>query len=116
MPNSSAATANTKSVWLSGRMRLTVPSPGPRPNQPPRRFTEQPGDQDHEGWFEKLRRLNVDTEDNDPAPRALDLGPVNQRGRDQCNAENENDKSNAPDMPRRQEGGRQHHRDRRDQV
>ena len=36
MPNSSAATANTKSVWLSGRMRLTVPSPGPRPNQPPR--------------------------------------------------------------------------------
>ena len=36
MPNSSAATANTKSAWLSGRMRLTVPSPGPRPNQPPR--------------------------------------------------------------------------------
>ena len=36
MPNSSAATAKTKSVWLSGRMRLTVPSPGPRPNQPPR--------------------------------------------------------------------------------
>ena len=29
MPNSSAATAKTKSVWLSGRMRLTVPSPGP---------------------------------------------------------------------------------------
>ena len=29
MPNSSAATANTKSVWLSGRIRLTVPSPGP---------------------------------------------------------------------------------------
>ena len=37
MPNSSAATANTKSAWLSGRMRFTVPSPGPRPNQPPRR-------------------------------------------------------------------------------
>ena len=36
MPNSSAATAKTKSVWLSGRMRLMVPSPGPRPNQPPR--------------------------------------------------------------------------------
>ncbi len=36
MPNSSAATAKTKSAWLSGRMRLTVPSPGPRPNQPPR--------------------------------------------------------------------------------
>ena len=36
MPNSSAATANTKSAWLSGRMRFTVPSPGPRPNQPPR--------------------------------------------------------------------------------
>ena len=36
MPNSSAATAKTKSAWLSGRMRFTVPSPGPRPNQPPR--------------------------------------------------------------------------------
>ena len=35
-PNSSAATAKTKSVWPSGRMRLIVPSPGPRPNQPPR--------------------------------------------------------------------------------
>ena len=48
MPNSSAATANTKSVWLSGRMRLMVPSPGPRPNQPPRmkRFG---GDVDVEG-------------------------------------------------------------------
>ena len=29
MPNSSPATAKTKSVWLSGMMRLTVPSPGP---------------------------------------------------------------------------------------
>ncbi|MNT65448.1 hypothetical protein D3C72_2034320 [compost metagenome] len=36
MPNSSAATENTKSVWLSGMMRLTMPSPGPRPNQSPR--------------------------------------------------------------------------------
>ena len=35
MPNSSAPTANTKSVWLSGRLRLAMPSPGPRPNQPP---------------------------------------------------------------------------------
>ena len=31
MPNSSAATANTKSVWLSGRLRLAIPSPGPEP-------------------------------------------------------------------------------------
>ena len=35
MPNSSAVTAKMKSVCASGRMRLTVPSPGPRPNQPP---------------------------------------------------------------------------------
>ena len=35
MPNSSAATANTKSVWLSGRLRFAIPSPGPSPNQPP---------------------------------------------------------------------------------
>ena len=35
MPNSSAATANTKSVWLSGRLRLAMPSPGPSPYQPP---------------------------------------------------------------------------------
>ena len=34
-PNSSPSTANTKSVWLSGRMRLKVPSPGPCPHQPP---------------------------------------------------------------------------------
>ncbi len=37
MPNSSAVTANTKSVWLSGSERLTMPSPGPAPNHPPRR-------------------------------------------------------------------------------
>ena len=37
MPNSSAVTAKMKSVWASGRMRLTVPSPGPRPSQPPLR-------------------------------------------------------------------------------
>ncbi len=36
MPNSSAATAKMKSAWLSGRMRFTVPSPGPCPSQPPR--------------------------------------------------------------------------------
>ena len=36
MPNSSAVTAKMKSVCASGRMRLTVPSPGPRPSQPPR--------------------------------------------------------------------------------
>ena len=35
MPNSSAVTAKMKSVWLSGRMRFTVPSPGPLPSQPP---------------------------------------------------------------------------------
>ena len=35
MPNSSAATEKMKSVWLSGMMRLTMPSPGPTPNQPP---------------------------------------------------------------------------------
>ncbi len=32
-----AVTAKMKSVWASGRMRLTVPSPGPLPNQPPER-------------------------------------------------------------------------------
>ena len=31
MPNSSPVTAKMKSVWLSGRMRFTVPSPGPLP-------------------------------------------------------------------------------------
>ena len=35
MPNSSPATEKTKSAWLSGMMRLTMPSPGPTPNQPP---------------------------------------------------------------------------------
>src|SRR5262249_579303 len=36
-PNSSAATANTKSASLTGKMGFTVPSPGPWPNQPPRK-------------------------------------------------------------------------------
>ncbi len=36
-PNSSPATAKTKSVCPSGSMRFTVPSPGPVPNQPPLR-------------------------------------------------------------------------------
>ena len=34
-PNSSPVTAKMKSVWASGRMRFTVPSPGPLPSQPP---------------------------------------------------------------------------------
>ena len=38
MPNSSPVTANTKSVCASGRMRLYMPSPGPRPSQPPERM------------------------------------------------------------------------------
>ena len=37
MPNSSAVTAKMKSVWLSGRMRFTVPSPGPCPASRPAR-------------------------------------------------------------------------------
>ena len=32
-PSSSPATAKTKSAWASGRYSLTVPSPGPRPQQ-----------------------------------------------------------------------------------
>ena len=42
--------------------------------RPPRRLAEQPGDQDHEGRLEEFRRLDVDAEQDDPAPRALDLG------------------------------------------
>ena len=34
-PNSSPITAKMKSVCESGRMRFTVPSPGPLPNQQP---------------------------------------------------------------------------------
>ena len=41
MPNSSPATAKMKSAWASGMMRLTVPSPGPTPNQPPRMSESQ---------------------------------------------------------------------------
>ena len=215
MPNSSAPTAKTKSVWLSGRMRLTVPSPGPfaepaaareafqreidvegvaraavhealdalrdvrhgeigadeadageagepadpdephprheeqrAPDQrdqhglaevglhhqqghdhqqqrqrrgvgrhlrPPRRFGEQPGDQDHERGFEELRGLHVDAEDDEPAPRALDLGAEERRRRDQEEADQEHHERDAPDLPRRQERGRQQHHDGRRQ-
>ena len=34
-PYSSATTAKIKSVWESGSTSFTVPSPGPRPSQPP---------------------------------------------------------------------------------
>ena len=35
MPNSSAVDGEDEVGVASGRMRLTVPSPGPLPNQPP---------------------------------------------------------------------------------
>ena len=38
-----------------------------------RGFAEQPGDEDDEGGLEEFRRLDVDAEDHQPAPRALDL-------------------------------------------
>ncbi len=79
-------------------------------------FGEQPGDQDHECGLEKLRRLDVDAEQDDPAPRALDLGAELQRGGDQQQAQHEDDERKPADMARRQTRGREHHGERRDEV
>jgi len=38
-------------------------------------FAEQPGHQNDESGFEKFRGLNVDAEQDQPAPRALDSTP-----------------------------------------
>ena len=37
-------------------------------------FAEQPGDENDESGFQKFRRLDVDAEQHEPAPRAFDLG------------------------------------------
>ncbi len=79
-------------------------------------LAEQPGDQDHEGGLEELRRLDVDAEDDDPAPRALDLGAVDQRRHDQREADDEHHQRDPADVARRQERGREQHGERRDQV
>jgi hypothetical protein len=84
--------------------------------RPPRGFAEQPGDQDDEGGLEELRGLNVDPKQDDPAPRAFDLGAELQRGGDQCKTQHEDYDRKPTDMTRRQERGRQHHGERRNQI
>ena len=83
--------------------------------RPPRRFAEQPGDQDDEGGLEEFRGLNVDAEDDDPAARPLDLGAEHQRRHDQDEAHDEDDQREAPNVARRQERGRQQQGERRGQ-
>ena len=79
---------------------------------PPAGFAEQPGDQNHKSGLEKLRRLDVDAEDHQPAPRALDLGAEMRRGRDQREADQEDEQRKLADLARRQERGRNQHRRR----
>ena len=84
--------------------------------RPARGFGEQPGDQDHEAGLEEFRRLHVDAEQDDPAPRALDLGAELERGGHQDQAEHEHQQREAPDVARRQERGWTSIDDRRDQI
>ena len=82
--------------------------------RPPRRFAEQPGDQDHEGRLEEFRRLHVDAEQHDPAARTLDLG-AEEHGRDDPeHAERKHNEREAADLPRRQQRSREQNGDGRD--
>ncbi len=78
--------------------------------RPLRRFAEQPGDQDHESGLEKFRRLDVDAENDQPAPRALDLGAEIRRRGGQHQADDEDDQRHFADIARRQERGADQHR------
>jgi len=71
--------------------------------RPPRRFRKQPGGQHHESRLGGFGGLDIDADQRDPAPRALDLGPEQQRRHDQRHADKEHDQRGAPDLPRRQE-------------
>ncbi len=74
--------------------------------RPAAELAEQPGDQHHEGGLEKLRRLHVDAEDHQPAPRPFDLGAEERRHRDQHDADDEHDERQLADFARRQKRGR----------
>ena len=71
---------------------------------------EQPRDQNHECRLEEFPRLNVDAEDHQPAPRALDLGAEIGRRGNQDQADDENDQRQLADPARRQKGRREEHR------
>ena len=60
-------------------------------------------------------RLDVDADQRDPAPRALDLGTDQQRRHDQHDRDREHDQRGAPDLPRRQERDADHHDEGRQQ-
>jgi hypothetical protein len=67
-----------------------------------RRFTEQPGDQDHESGLQKLRGLDVHPQDHQPAPRAFDLGAEVRRDGDQRETDDKDDDRDLADFARRQ--------------
>ena len=69
-------------------------------------FTEQPGDQDHESGLQELRRLDVDAEDHQPAPRAFDLGAEIRGDGNQDETDGKHDHRDLPDLARRQKRGR----------
>ena len=64
------------------------------------RFAEQPGDEDDKGGLEEFGRLDVDAEDDQPAPRALDLGAEEGRRRDQDQADGEDEQRQPADLVR----------------
>ena len=79
-------------------------------------FAEQPGDQDDEGGLEEFRGLDVDAEDDQPAPRALDLGAEIGRRRHHDQADREHDQRQPPDLARVEERHPQKDGDGRDQI
>ena len=107
-PKSGSATSSA--TTMASRIRAkTLPGMSVRA----RVLGEQPGDDDDEGRLHELRRLQREAGEVDPAARALDLDADEQRRQHQDERDDEHDQRRAPRLPRRQERGRDHHRQRR---
>ena len=84
--------------------------------RPPCGFAEQPRDHDHKSRFEKLGRLNAESEQHDPAARALHLGSIQQRRCNQNQTHHEHQHRQSADLAERQQRSSQQDRDGRDQI
>ena len=63
-------------------------------------FAKQPRDQDHEGGFQKLRRLNVHAENHQPTAGAFNFGTEIWRGSNEDEADKEDNERKLADFPR----------------
>src|SRR5205814_1872476 len=73
----------------------------------PRRFAEQPGNEDDERRLEEFGGLDVDAEDDNPPPRALHFGAVYERERDEHEARDKYEQRQTADAARLEKRGRE---------